>query len=357
MVLPFLNSSNRKRDQVLAIDLGARTSKAVLLQRKGDTYTLLRYALMDAPVQQKTFSADLLGQHLKSIVETLDVKTKQITLSVGVNDAVVRQTELPQIPVQDMRMILRSNPKGYLQQDLPNHVFDCYFVPPRQSAKSDGKSKLNTLSQKFKVLVAGAKKTLVDDLQNAAVKAGLTVEGVVPALIGPINSFEMAQPDAFNKSVVALVDVGFKNSTICLLHEGEMVLSRVVAVGGDKITAGLAESMAISYAEAEGIKMGMASEVQPAMEALVAPLGRELRASIDFFEHQQDKHISQVFISGGSARSEFIVKILETEINAGCKAWSPISAMQLALPSKQMAEIEHIAPQLNVAVGVAIAAF
>ena len=121
-------------------------------------------------------------------------------------------------------------------------------------------------------------------------------------------------PDLFAKNVVALVDIGFKNTTICLLQEGELVLSRVIAIGGDKITGGLAEAMGISYAEAEGIKMGMPSEVQPTLEALVSPLGRELRASLDFFEHQQDKHVSQVFISGGSARSEFIVKILETEM-------------------------------------------
>jgi type IV pilus assembly protein PilM len=357
MALPFINSSARKRDQLVAIDLGGRTTKAVHLQRKGDSYTLLRYALLDAPVQQKTFSPDILAEHLKSIIGTLEAKTKLITLSVGVNDAIVRQAEMPQIPVQDMRMILKANPRAYLQQDLPNHIFDCYIVPPRQAAKGEEKGKLSAISQKFKVLVAGAKKQFLDDLKTAVEKAGLVAEGIVPSLIGPMNAFELAMPELFNKSVIALVDVGFKNTTICLLQEGELVLSRVVAIGGDRITGGLAESMAISYAEAEGIKMGMASEVQPTLEALITPLGRELRASIDFFEHQQDKHVSQVFISGGSARSEFIVKILESEITTNCRAWSPISAMQLALPPQQLAELEQVAPQLTVAVGTAVAAF
>ena len=56
MSLPFINRSARKRDQILAIDLGGRTTKAVLMQRKGDTLTLTRYAMLDAPVQQKNFS-------------------------------------------------------------------------------------------------------------------------------------------------------------------------------------------------------------------------------------------------------------------------------------------------------------
>ena len=357
MELPFFNSSARKRDQVVAIDLGGRNTKAVYLQRKGDRCTLLGYALLEAPVQQKAFSADLLAEHLKSIVGTLGVKTRFVTLSVGVSDAIVRQAEMPQIPLQDMRLILKANSKAYLQQDLPNHIFDCYIVPPRQLPKAEDNARLSAISKKFKVLVAGAKKQFVNDLLEAVSKAGLVAEGIVPSLIGPINAAELAMPDLFNKGVVALVDVGFKNTTICLLQDGELVLSRVVAIGVDKFTSGLAESMGISYAEAEGIKIGMAGEVQPSLEALVTPLGRELRASIDFFEHQQEKQVTQVFISGGSAKSEFIVKILETEIATVCKAWSPIAALQLALPPQQMAELELVAPQLTVAVGAALAAF
>jgi type IV pilus assembly protein PilM len=180
---------------------------------------------------------------------------------------------------------------------------------------------------------------------------------VVPGLIGPVNAFELAMPAIFAKEVVALVDIGFKNTSICLLQEGELVLSRVVAIGGDRVTNGLAESLGISYAEAEGIKVGMPGEVQSNMESLVTPLGRELRASIDFFEHQQDKAVSQVFISGGSARSELVLQILQEELMAECKTWNPVGSMEMALPPQQVAEIEQVAPQLAVAMGAAAAAF
>src|SRR5947209_8002430 len=147
-------------------------------------------------------------------------------------------------------------------------------------------------------------------MQNALRNTGLTADQVVPGLLGPVNAFELAMPEIFAQNVVALVDIGFRNSSICILQQGDLVLSRVVAIGGDRLTTGLAESLGISYAEAEGIKVGMPTEVQTSLEALVLPLGRELRASIDFFEHQQDKAVSQVFISGVSARSEFIIKTL-----------------------------------------------
>jgi len=151
--------------------------------------------------------------------------------------------------------------------------------------------------------------------------------------------------------------MGFKNTSICLLQEGELILSRVVGIGGDKLTNGLAESLGISYAEAEGIKVGMPGEVQTQLESLVLPLGREVRASIDFFEHQQDKAVTQVFIGGGSARSELIAQTLQTELMVECKSWNPVSFLQLALPPQQTAEIDQIAAQLAVAVGAALATF
>jgi Tfp pilus assembly PilM family ATPase len=122
------------------------------------------------------------------------------------------------------------------------------------------------------------------------------------------------------------------------------------------LTAGLAQALNTSYAEAEGIKIGMAPEVEAALQMHVAPLGREIRASLDFFEHQQDRPVSQVYVSGGSARSEMILQMLHSELLLECKTWSPTGFLQLALPGQQAVEVEHIGSQLTVAVGAALAA-
>jgi type IV pilus assembly protein PilM len=194
-------------------------------------------------------------------------------------------------------------------------------------------------------------------MQLAVKTSGLAVNHIGAGLLGPVNAFELAMPEVFFREVLALVDIGFKSTSICLLQQGELIMSRVLSFGGDKLTNGLAESLGISYAEAEGIKIGMPAEVQSNLESAVLPLARELRASIDFFEHQQDKAVSQVFVSGGSARSEIILQNLQTELMLECKQWTPMSFLEAALPPEQVTEIEHVAPQLTVAVGVAVSAF
>jgi type IV pilus assembly protein PilM len=353
--LPFLNGANRKkRAQMIAVDLGSRTTKAALFERRGEILALTRYALLDAPIFEKKISAEQLGDHLKSVAEALGNSTKYIAFAVGLEDAIVRQIELPQIPIDEMRQILKVNHKNYLQQELPGHVFDCHIIPPRSLAPGDAKA---GASPKLKVIAAATKQQLVNDFMQATQLAGLAPECMIPGLIGPMNTFEQALPEVYARETVALVDIGFKHTSVCVLDRGELALTRVVNIGGDKLTTGLAEAMSISYAEAEGIKVGMAPEVESALQLQVIPLGREIRASLDFFEHQNDRPVSQVYVSGATARSEMILQMLHSELLLECKTWNPTGFLQLALPGQQAVEVDHIGSQLTVVIGAALAAF
>ena len=356
MALPFFNSSPvKKRDSIISVDLGARTTKAVHLQKRGEKYVMTSYAVLDAPIYEKSLSAEMLSEHLKAVCQALDTRTRVVTVVIGVNDSIVRHAELPAMPVPDMRQVLKMNPKNYLQQDLPGHVFDCFITPPKPSANPAPPKPASGI-QKMRVLVGGARRQLVEDLQSAIKGAGLTAESVMPSLIGPVNAFELAMPEVFTKENVVLIDIGFKNTTISILQQGDLALSRTVAIGGDKLTACLAEAMGISYAEAEGIKVGMAAEVQPHLEPIITTLGRELRASIDFFEHQHDMTVSQILISGGTSSSELIRQMLQAELMTACNTWNPAATIQPALSPHQTAELDAIAPQLTVAIGAAVAA-
>lgn len=337
----------------MAVDLGSRTTKAVYLQRNGEGYNLVRYAIQDAPIYDKTPSPELLGEHLRAITQSLESKSKQVTLIVGMADSILRHAELPQMPVSEMRLMLKFNTKNYLQQELADHVFDCSILPPREVVKQEPMKG----TPKCRVWVGGAKNQFVSDLQKAAKSAGLIPDQITLSALGPVNAFEKVHPESFAKEVVALVDIGFKNTTINIVAEGELALSRVVAIGGDKITTGLSEALGISYAEAEGIKVGMPMEVESNLMPLLMPLGRELRASMDFFEHQHEKTVSQVYVSGGGARSEYLIQTLQAELMVPCANWNPTSFLGLALPPQQVGELEQIASQLTVAVGGAASSF
>ena len=67
----------------------------------------------------------------------------------------------------------------------------------------------------------------------------------------------------------------------------------------------------------------MPKEVEGHLQPLISPLGRELRASLDFFEHQREKTVSAVLVSGGAARAEFVLDLLKAELGVPCPPGSP----------------------------------
>ncbi len=251
MALPFLNSIGRKkRSRILSVDLGTRVTKAVLLEQRGEVMALSRFALVDAPISDKKISTEQLAEHLKSVVKIMGVDDRTVTLSLGLDDALVRQVDLPQIPVEEMRLVLKNNTKAYLQQDLPGHVYDCHIFAPKPSGDRQEEAGKPGALPKLRVLVAAARQSLVGDFQTAIKSAGMVGDHLVPGFIGNVNAFEMALPEIFKNESVALVDIGFKHTSICVLDCGEIALMRVMNIGGDHFTAGLAEMMTISYAEA-----------------------------------------------------------------------------------------------------------
>jgi type IV pilus assembly protein PilM len=366
MELPFIRTQGRRREHVVAFDLGGNATKAVHLQRSGDLVSLVNYAVVEAPAsdKDKPLTPEALTEHMRKVVKALNgTKTRQVVVALGVGEVLFRQIEAPLMPLSDLRQMLKLNSKNYLQQDLPDHVFDCYFSLSRKlnktlekpGGKANESSKASLSTAKCKVLVGGIRRQMLTELTNAVKAAGLTTDQIMPGAVGPVNAFELAEPAVFGGQVAALVDIGFRNTSITILDEGEIMLHRVVNIGGDRLTAGLAEAMGISYVEAENIKIGLPTEVQAHLEPLVQPLGRELRASVDFFEHQEDKTLGQVFLSGGSARNEFLLQTLQNQLMVPCKTWSPIKGLQMALPPQKAVEVEQIAPQLAVAVGAAAA--
>src|SRR6059036_3665354 len=169
MGLPIFESGTRKkRDQILAVDLGNRTTKAVHLERRGDGYALCGYALVDAPIFEKSLSAELLTEHLKTVNQSLGGKARLVTLTLGVSDVLVRTVEMPALPIPDLRMVLKHNSKNYMQQDLSNHVFDCHIIANGRFAKPAEAGRAAAGVQKQRILVSAAKKQLVADFVEGA---------------------------------------------------------------------------------------------------------------------------------------------------------------------------------------------
>jgi type IV pilus assembly protein PilM len=113
----------------------------------------------------------------------------------------------------------------------------------------------------------------------------------------------------------ALLDLGHSGARLVIWHEGRAALSRTMHVGGQHLTAKIAEVFQSSLEDAERVKLAHAAILTPGEEqdasraalsrALVdglAPLVRDLRRSLQSLYAKERVEVGQLLLTGGSSR-------------------------------------------------------
>lgn len=337
--------------QNITIVLGAFTTKAVHVELRDGKFRLLNYSLHPTPEPKKPWNRDGLTDLFKAIKEAMGTKVKDTALVVGMTQSVLRHVSLPKMAPSEMRRLMRLNSRSYFQEDLPGFVFDCTLCGDMKPLDSNERA-----SGHRTVLVGGAKAEFLNDLQVAARRADLIPTDISLTQIGLANVAARSLSAEIKDEAIALVDLGFGASTISIMAGGELRLTRVVDIGGDRLTAELAQLFTITYEVAEGIKLVMPDKAIAKLHGQISSLGSQLRAAIDFFEHSQEKPVSRILISGGAARCDHLIDALAVELKAPCSTWDTAEFLELALPDERMRTVKKDFPQLVAAIGGAVSA-
>jgi type IV pilus assembly protein PilM len=341
-----------RRDEIVAIDLGTRVLKAVHLRRRGSEVILLDYALVEVVPGEHAVPREQLTELLRKALKALSAPTRRAVLVLGSAKSILAHLNLPAVAPSDLRRMIKLSPKNYLQRDLPDHVFDCYVS---SAARTTGANPAPRDKLKSKVLVGGARQADLDEVTLAAREAGWVVEDIALGPVGIANAFRV-RPDEVSDEVVALLEIGFSSSTINIMQGGQLLLTRTINFGAEKI-ADVLEKASRSRelpANDEDTSFSEEVEVQSRLQRAILLLSREVDASIGFFVSQQEATVSRVLVSGGSARSQFILQTLEAELAVPCESWDPSAGLRLELPEARRQEIEYEAPQFTVAVGAGL---
>jgi type IV pilus assembly protein PilM len=142
------------------------------------------------------------------------------------------------------------------------------------------------------------------------------------------------------------------------------LFTRDVSVGGNQYTDTLQKELDLSYADAEKLKQGLEvgnitrEQRIPHLCSVSEILMLEVQKTFDFFRQTPAaENVQQIYLAGGSAKIEGLVKQLKEEFRVPVEIIDPFRKVKVDPEKFDSAYLQDIAPCLCVAMGLALRSF
>jgi type IV pilus assembly protein PilM len=147
-------------------------------------------------------------------------------LCLSDDSAQVKRTELPYMPLDDIREALRWRVKGMLPFDVEKAVLD--FDVIGEFTDDDG-------GRKYNLILAAIEKEEVDKRLSLLKEAGLNVIGGVNVGSFGLSNIIKLKPEGKGDGTCAVLNVGYAKSIVNIYRRSRLVFARSIPVGINNI--------------------------------------------------------------------------------------------------------------------------
>lgn len=292
-------------DRVIAIDIGA--SKLVLaefLAPKGSAPQLVNYgiATLDANPDSKQNVSLLISAAVRDLMRQTGIKSGSLYMTVSGQSVFPRYVKLPPVTRDKVSQMVQYEAEQNVPFPISEVVWDYQLI----TDTDDGE---------LHVMLVAAKIESVSQFTDCILAAGLEPDIVDVAPMALYNCVRYNYPDIEGCAMV--LDVGARSSNLIFI-EGSRIFSRSIPVAGNAITQELMKEFAVSYDEAEALKIEhgfvafggvyagpddeVADMVSKLIRNVVTRLHAEVNRSINFYRSQQGGAApSIVLLTGGAS--------------------------------------------------------
>ena len=218
----------KKSKQLVGLDIGSSSIKAVELKSTKAGYELVSYGMeslaQDTVVDGAIMDAPQVANAITKIFDIEKIKTKNVATSVSGHSVIVKRVPLPLMTEEELYDRIPSEASQHIPFDIAD-VNLSYQL-------------LEALDAQMDVLLVAVKKDKILNHTNVLAQAGKTPVVVDIDAFGLQNCFEVNyEPDA--GQTVALLNIGASVMNINIVRGGIPLFTRDVSVGGNQYTDAL----------------------------------------------------------------------------------------------------------------------
>ncbi|MBI3601709.1 MAG: type IV pilus assembly protein PilM [Candidatus Omnitrophica bacterium] len=339
----YLNFINRflpksRLTAVVGIDIGTSSVKAVEIARTNNSFEIHRWAL-------ESIEGTDTKAAVKRLFSRMNIKDQTPVTSVAGKGALIRYIDMPRMTPEELRKSFVYEIDKYFPFDPQTIYTDCYITDPQSKEK------------KMSVLVAAAKKELVDERIQLFKEVGMNLTYVTTDAIAMANAFEQLVTDETTPTAAkAILDIGGMVSSLMILKDHSPCFTRDIFIGSQEMSKQIANILGVDLAKAEEIKRAPAEMFNEVIQACEAPLDNligEIHLSLDYFMTEKNVQVAELFLVGGGSLLKGIEGVFEKSLNIPVKIWNPLAGLRLGAEMAS-SDIHLFSSQLGVAIGLAL---
>jgi type IV pilus assembly protein PilM len=348
----MFKKSNGKKNLV-GVDIGSSSIKAVELQKKGNGYHLLHLGFEnlspDTVVDGQIMELNNVSNVITSIFAEHQIKTSRVAAGVSGHSVIVKNIVLPQMSEDELRESFSWHAEEHIPFDISDVNLDYQIT--------------SSSSEALNVLLAACKS---DKIAN--VKQAIQLAGKQPAVID-VDTFALQNCYEVNyqpKSgeVVALLNIGASTMNINIMNGTRSIFARDASVGGGQYTSLLQKELGLTFEQAEAVKRGYplpegieARPIQPIIETVSDILALEIRKTMDFYRataEDSDEAIQKILIAGGSSKLPGLPDYLAKRFEIPVELFDPFRQIEVDGRKFDPDYMKEIVPDMAIAVGLAL---
>lgn len=344
----------------VGLDIGASAVKLCQIKGRGTNRTLSRLGM--EPLPSGTVVAGELRQPeevvraIASAHRAAGLRQRKAALAFSSPKNVFsRRLDLPLMTDEELAEQIRWEAEQHVPYSIEEVSLD-HFVVHRDAERGA-----------MGVLLVAARREDVEALTEVVRRAGLKPVGVEVAAIA-LGGLLRSGGEMSREQVVAMIDVGQSQTIIDVHQQGASLGARVIEVGGESIVAKIQAGLQVPREEAEAIIRGGAepSSAVPyrghsrdalaqrflaeGAEAIAEEVGRVL----DFIKAATPlESISRIFLTGGPAYADELLRALRNRVGAQIERWNPIGALNVDARAVDGALLEQDGQRFTLAAALA----
>lgn len=351
-------------DSVVGIDIGSSAIKVVELKKKKGRAVLETYG----SIALGTYAGLAVGQNtnlptvkiveaLKEVLKQAAVSTTNVVFAIPVQSSLIFNLDLPgQIRESEMGVTVATEARKYIPVPITEVSLDWFVLPQKELSfkEANDPDSPQTPTEKNRVLVVATQNEAVSKYRAVATECNLHVDFFEIEVFSSLRSnFE------HELSLTLLIDLGASRTRLSLVEFGIVHGYHTVNRGGADITSSIAQTMSITFAEAEKMK----KEIGLFGDEANKNLSDTIKTHIDYilsetnnvllgYEKKYNRTISKVILTGGGAVLKGFREIAANNFQVDVVVGHPFEKVQA--PAFLEKVLLATGPEFGVALGLAL---